>query len=270
MNVLTLFGSFFITLFSFILAILVCFGSTTNDSPLNRIYAAQLDISNINFSTLLNIDIPKSGIPSLDNLDVPSYFNLGIWSYCMANSEKKIYQCTKPAGIRDFDLQRLLEDNFDNNEVTQLVGSIIQMAIPKDLKDDMDLYNSLMRCMAVTLVIGIALMGLAVIVNVIRWLVHRPFINLVGRVLALLSFLSMGISAGTSTGTYVLIKNILKDNYKEYGIKLTLGRNFYALLWASVVGCLANFVFWIFTRQNNNRPFLMRQLPTAPIVEEKY
>lgn len=262
MNFLKVLASFVITAASLILAIFACFGSTQNSTPLNQIYVAQIDISNISFSTVLGADLPQSTVISLDALGVPSYFNLGVWSYCLANSEKQITSCTKPAGIEQFDLEKLLKDNVENNQVTELIDQVISLALPDELDDKMSYYNALIKCMSITLVIGIALLGLNIIVNILRWILHFTFVNVIGRILSILSFISLGISAGTATATYVVIKNILSDNYSQYGIKLSLGRNFYALLWASVAGCLINFILWILTRQRRKAQVIMQPVPT--------
>ena len=154
-----------------------------------------------------------------------------------------------------------MKDNIDDNQVSALVSNVLNLALPQDLSDKMGLYNSLIKCMGITLVIGIILLALNLIVNVLRWILHFSFVNWAGRLLAILSFISMGISAGTSTATYVIIKNILSDSYSEYGIKLSLGRNFFALLWASVAGCLINFLLWVITRQRQ-RAVIMQPIPT--------
>ncbi|CDO92132.1 unnamed protein product [Kluyveromyces dobzhanskii CBS 2104] len=262
MNFLTVLGSFIITIASLVLAIFACFGSISKGAPLDKIYVAQLDITGVNISSVLGTTISTSSVPSFDSLGIPSYLNLGLWSYCIAGSNQTVTSCTKPSGIEQFNLKTMLEDNIDNNQVSELVSSVISIVVPEKLSDKMSYYNALIKCMCITLVVGIALLALTVIVNVLRWVLHFTFVNVIGRILSILSFISIGISAGTGTATYVVIRNILSDNYSEYGIKLSLGRKFYALIWASVAGCLINFILWILTRQRRKAQVIMQPVPT--------
>ncbi|KAG0672365.1 hypothetical protein C6P45_003049 [Maudiozyma exigua] len=138
---------------------------------------------------------------------LPSYFNIGLWSYCIEDSAKKVTSCTSPHGIEKFNLKNLLYDNIQDNEVLSLIDSVASLILPDKLEQDMTYYNDMAK---------------------------------------LLSFCR--ISVGTSMATYIYISHILKDNYSDYGISLTLGRTYLGILWGGVVAAFFNFFCWCFIR----------------------
>lgn len=260
-NCFSLFATALLSFAALILAIVACAGSTKNYDPINKIYAAQIDISNIKLSTVLPA---VSSSTSLDQLGLPSYFNIGLWSYCLADSSKTVTSCTSPSGIQKFNLKELLYDNVENNKVNELIDSIADIALPDQLQDKMSYYNNLVKCMFITLIIGIVLTFVNLVINIFRWFFHFAIVTWLGRLFSLLGFLSLAISAGTSTGTYVYIRNILKDNSSEYGISLSLGRVFYGILWGSVLGCLLNLLMWALVR--NRRYARVVPIEEKPLV----
>lgn len=260
-NCFSLFATALLSFAALILAIVACAGSTKNYDPINKIYAAQIDISNIKLSTVLPA---VSSSTSLDQLGLPSYFNIGLWSYCLADSSKTVTSCTSPSGIQKFNLKELLYDNVENNKVNELIDSIADIALPDQLQDKMSYYNNLVKCMFITLIIGIVLTFVNLVINILRWFFHFAIVTWLGRLFSLLGFLSLAISAGTSTGTYVYIRNILKDNSSEYGISLSLGRVFYGILWGSVLGCLLNLLMWASVR--NRRYARVVPIEEKPLV----
>lgn len=241
-NGCALFSTAFLSFAALVLAIVACAGSTKNYNPINKIFEAQLDLSNMQVSTVLS-SASSSGT-SLDALGLPSYINLGLWSYCIADSSGEVSSCTSPSGIQDFNLKNMLYDNIENNQVAELVSSVAELAIPDSLQSNLTHYNNLIKCTFITLIIGIVVSFLNFAVNVLRWVVHLSLITWLGRFFSLIAFLSLGVSAGTSTGTYVYIRRLLSSSYDEYGIRLNLGRNFYAILWASVAAALLNLIVW--------------------------
>ncbi|SCV04654.1 LANO_0G11518g1_1 [Lachancea nothofagi CBS 11611] len=239
-NCIVLFCSAFLSFAAVILACVACAGSTKNYNPINKIFEAQLDLSGLNVSQVLSG--LGSSIPSLEELGLPSYVNLGLWSYCLANSSGIVSNCTSPSGIQQFNLTNIIYDNINDNQVANLITSVAQITLPDKLEDNMTYYNNLVKCCFITLIIGIIASGLNLVVNILRWILHFVIITWICRFFALIAFLSLLISAGTSTGTYVYIRHALADNYDTYGMKMNLGVIFYALLWASVSAALLNLI----------------------------
>lgn len=244
-----------------ILAIVACAGSTSNYNPINKIFVAQLNLKNLDTNKILS---KASGSSSdFSSSSLPSYINIGLWSYCVANDKGSVTHCTSPSGIQQFDLKKMLTDSTKNNEVSHMADSLANAMMPRSLQDKMGYYNGLVKCMFITLLIGICALFLDLVVNVVRWIVHVRLLNWFGRILASLAFTSLVISAGTSTGTYVYIRHLLNESYDDYGIKLSLGRIFLALLWAAVGGALLNNILWGVVRVRR------RYYPGSPMPSEE-
>lgn len=255
-NAPILFFSALVSFSALILAIVACAGSTSNYNPINKIFVAQLDLTDIDVSTVFS---------NSSSVDVPAYINVGMWSYCTADNSGSVTNCTSPNGIQQFNLKEMLLDSVDDNEVSEMADSLASVALPSSLQKDMGYYNNLVKCMFITLIIAICAIFLDLVVNIVRWIIHLRFLNWVGRFLASIAFASFVISAGTSTGTYVYIRHLLNKNYDDYGINLSLGRVFLALIWAAVGGALLNSFLWGFVRVN--RRYYPGGPPTA--LEEK-
>ncbi|CAR26583.1 ZYRO0B13200p [Zygosaccharomyces rouxii] len=249
---------FFTALLSFsalILAIVACAGSTSNYNPLNKIFVAQLNLKNLNADKVFS--------KTSSELDIPAFINVGLWSYCVASDNGSVKYCTSPNGIQKFDLKKMLTDSIGNNKVADMADSLAKVMLPDNLQDKMGYYNNLVKCMFITLLIGICALFLDLVVNIVRWIVHARLLNWFGRFLASIAFTSLIISAGTSTGTYVYIRHLLKENYDEYGIKLSLGRVFLALIWATVGAALFNSILWGLVRARR------RSYPGSPMPSEE-
>lgn len=244
-NFFAIIFALFFALASIVLACIACAGSTKNYYPINQIFCAQLDLSQISVSSVF----PDVGSVDLSQLGLPEYINIGLWSYCVGSSQNTVTSCTSPGGIQTFNLKDILKDNIENNQIVSLVDNVASIVLPQELQDKMGYYNALVRCMFITLIIGIVLTFLNLVVNVLRWFLHFSFVNVIGGLLAFLSFATLLISVGTNMGTYIFIRHVLNKNYSDYGIHLSLGRKFLALLWAAVVAALLNIFAWIFVRQ---------------------
>lgn len=233
---------FFTALLSFsalILAIVACAGSTSNYNPINKIFVAQLNLKNLNTEKVFG---QVSGEDS--KLELPAFINIGLWSYCVADGSGSVKSCTSPSGIQKFNLKEMLTKNVDDNKVVNMIDSMAKVVLPENLQDKMGYYNNLVKCTFITLLIAICLLFLDLVVNIVRWIIHARLLNWIGRFLASIAFTSLIISAGTSTGTYVYIRHLLGETYDDYGIKLSLGRVFLALIWAAVGAALFNSILW--------------------------
>ncbi|SCU97442.1 LAFA_0G11452g1_1 [Lachancea sp. 'fantastica'] len=261
-NCISLFCAAFLSFAALILACVACAGSTKNYYPINNIFEAQLDLSNLDVTQVLP-QLPSS-FSSFDALGLPSYINVGLWSYCVADTAKKITSCTSPSGIQQFNLQQVIRDNISSNQVSQLISSLSQILLPEKLQQNMTYYNNLVKCSFITLLIGIAASGLNFVANLLRWILHFAFVTWVCRFLSVIAFLSLIISAGTSTGTYVYIRKALQSNYDTYGVKMSLGLNFYALIWASVAAALLNLIF--LSAVKSRRYTYVRPIEEKPLV----
>lgn len=262
-NRFILFFSAVLSFCALILAIVACAGSTKNYVPINRIYVAQVDISNISVSEVLP-GVSSSSSLSLSSLGLPTFFNIGLWSYCLADANGTVESCTSPKGIQQFNLSALLFDNIDDNEVLSVIDSVADVILPSSLDKKMTYYNDLVKCMFITILIGICVTFLNLVVNIIRWIIHARLITWVGGFLSFIGFASLLISAGTSLGTYLYIRHILNQNYDDYGIKMNLGRIFFGIIWGSVAGALLNFILWCSVRVGRGGAYIA-QVP----IEEK-
>lgn len=203
-------------------------------------------------SSILPSSVASSAISSVTSA-VPSYINLGLWSYCTLDSSKKVVSCTSPKGIQKFNLNSLIYDNIEDNQVLSLLDSISSLVLPSNLQDKMTYYNDLVKCMFITILIGIVVTFLNLVVNLIRWVLHLRLLNWIGIFFSLIGFLSLLISVGTGMGTYIYISHLLKDDYDQYGISLSLGRNYLGILWGSVAAALLNLLLWQTVRYDYGR-----------------
>ncbi|GMM57091.1 Pun1 protein [Maudiozyma humilis] len=243
-NIFTLFCTMLFSFAALILACVACAGSTKDYSPLNLIYVAEINLTKMDLTKVIPDISASAEISSI----LPSYFNIGLWSYCIADANKKVTSCTSPHGIQQFNLKSLLYDNIQDNEVLQTIDSVASIILPDKLQDDMHYYNDLARCMFITILIGICLSFVSLVFSFARSIIHARVITWFAGFFAFLAFLSLLISVGTSMSTYIYIRHILKDNYGDYGISLSLGENYLGILWGGVVAAFINFFCWCFVR----------------------
>ncbi|CAI4609447.1 CEQ_1a_G0038180.mRNA.1.CDS.1 [Saccharomyces cerevisiae] len=258
-NFFTLFFAAIFSLGALILAIVACAGSTKNYSPINKIYCAELDLSQMKVSTVL----PSLSSATLSSLGLPSYINIGLWSYCTVDSSHNIQSCSSPHGIQNFNLSSLVYDNINNNEALELMDSVASVVLPETLKSKMTYYNNLVKCMFITILIGIVLTFVNLVFNVLRWIIHIRPLTWFGAFFSFFAFAALLVSIGSCLGTYSYIKYILKHNYSDYGISMSIGRNYQGLMWGAVVGALLNFILWCSVR---SRPTVI--YANAPIEEK--
>jgi len=250
----------FFSFAALILACVACAGSTKNYTPINLIYVAQINLSKMDLTKVIP-DISSS--LELSSV-LPSYFNIGLWSYCIENSAKKVTSCTSPDGIEKFNLKSLLYDNIQDNNVLSLIDSVASLILPDKLEKDMTYYNDMAKCMFITIIIGICLSFVSLVFSFCRSVFHLRLITFFGGFIAFLAFLSLLISVGTSMATYIYIRHILSDNYGDYGISLTLGKSYLGVLWGAVVAAFFNFFCWCFVRAT---PRVMYVQP--PMMEKR-
>lgn len=243
-NIFTIFCTMFFSFAALILACVACAGSTKNYNPLNLIYVAQINLSGMDLTKVIPNISSSLELSSV----LPSYFNIGLWSYCIEDSAKKVTSCTSPHGIEKFNLKNLLYDNIQDNEVLSLIDSVASLVLPDKLEQDMTYYNDMAKCMFITMIIGICLSFVSLILSFCRSMFHFRIVTFFGGFIAFFSFVALLVSVGTSMATYIYIRHILKDNYSDYGISLTLGRTYLGILWGGVVAAFFNFFCWCFIR----------------------
>lgn len=259
-NGIKLFLSAFFSFSALILAIVACAGSTRNYVPINRIFAAQVDISALN----RYVTFPQSDEAWQSSSDgLPSYINIGLWSYCVTDSDKNVERCTSPRAIQQFNLRSFLYDNIEDDELGE-AGSSSDISISQFLENNRHFYDALLKCMFITLLIGICLTFLHFIVNILRWLIHARLLNFIGGILAFFAFISLLVSAATGTASLVYLKREYFDKDDTWGVGLSLGRNFWAILWASVVSSLLCFILWCMVRSKRRVTYVSQ----APIEEK--
>lgn len=239
-----------------VLACIACAGSTRNYSPINKIYVAQINLTGLSLSTVLPSISSSTTLSSV----LPSYFNIGLWSYCLEDSSKTVTSCTSPSGIETFNLKNLLYDNIVDNSVLELIDSIASIILPDSLENNLGGYNALVKCAFITLIIGIVLSFICFLLSFCRSILHIRLFKWFAVLLSFISFVVLLVSAGTSMAPYLYIRNILKDNYSDYGISLSLGRVYLGLLWGSVVAAFFNFISWCFVRPTPRVVYVQPQM----------
>lgn len=239
-NVITLFFTAFFSFSAFILAIIGCAGSTKNYYPINHIYTSQIDLTQVSISSIISSS-------TVAEVSFPGYINLGLWSYCLENDNHSVTSCTSPKGIQNFNLKELLYDNIEDNSVLQTLDSASSILLPEKFQDKLKYFNALIKCMFITLLIGIVLSFLNTIVCIIRWIIHLKFVQVIGGILSFFSFVSLLVSAASTVSILVIINRILNDN-DTYGIKLNFGQVYLGLIWGAVVAALLNFITWCSVR----------------------
>ncbi|CCF56010.1 hypothetical protein KAFR_0A05750 [Kazachstania africana CBS 2517] len=244
-----------------ILACIACAGSTKNYSPINKIYAAQINLSELNTSTVLG----SATISEISDI-LPSYINIGLWSYCIEDSSKAVTSCTSPSGIQNFNLEDLIYDNIEDNNVLSTIDSIADIILPEKLQTELGYYNRIIKCMFITLLIGIVTSFLCIVLTFLRCIIHLTLIKVFGVCMALIAFFSLLISAATGLGTYIFIRHILNNNYSDYGISLSLGLNYFALAWAAVVAALLNIFAWSFVIRRRQVQMYAAPIEKRPLL----
>ena len=233
---------FFTALFSFaalILSCIACAGSTKNYYPLNHIYTSQVDLTKVSISDVISSS-------TVAEISFPGYINIGLWSYCIETANKSVTSCTSPKGIQNFNLKELLADNINDNSMLSTLDSA-SVLLPQSIQDKMPYFNDLIKCMFITILIGIVLSFLNTVVCIIRWIIHAKFVQVIGGMLSFFAFLALLISAGCCVSALVIISRILDKN-DTYGIKLNFGQTYLGLVWGGVVAAFLNFITWCCVR----------------------
>lgn len=258
-NAFTLLLTAFFSFAAFILSIIDCAGSTKNYYPINQIYTSQIDLTDISLNVVLSST-------TVADISFPGYINLGLWSYCTETTNKTITSCTSPKGIQNFNLKNLLYDNIDNNSLLNAIDSA-SILLPEDIQNKMPYFNGLIKCMFITLLIGIVLSFINTVVCIIRWILHFRFIQVIGAFISFFAFVSLLVSAGACVGVLTVIRKILDDN-DSYGIKLNYGRVYLGIIWGGVVAALFNFITWCSVR-SSRRPqvvYMSEPIEKKPLI----
>lgn len=258
-NAFALFLTAFFSLSALILSIVGCAGSTKNYYPINHIYTSQIDLIDISIDSIIS----ASTVAYASDISFPGYINIGLWSYCIETTNKTITSCTSPKGIQNFNLRELLYDNIENNSILETIDAA-SILLPEDIQNKMTYFNNLIKCMFITLLIGIVLSFLNTLVCIIRWIIHFRFIQIIGIFISFLSFASLLISASSCVAALVIINRILKNN-DSYGIKLNYGRVYLGIVWGGVVAALFNLITWCSVR-SSRRPQIIY---TSEPIEKK-
>ncbi|CAL9733715.1 protein Pun1p [Monosporozyma servazzii] len=235
-NAVALLFTAFFSASALILSVIACAGSTKNYYPLNHIYTSQVDLTGVSISKVISSS-------TVLEINFPGYINIGLWSYCIETANKSVTSCTSPKGIQTFNLKELLYDNINDNSVLSTLDSA-SILLPQKIQDKMTYFNALIKCMFITILIGIVLSFLSTVVCIIRWCIHVKFVQVIGCLLSFLAFLSLLISAGCCVSALVIISRILDDNIDTYGIKFNFGHVYLGLVWGGVVAALLTFVTW--------------------------
>ncbi|EHN01057.1 YLR414C-like protein [Saccharomyces cerevisiae x Saccharomyces kudriavzevii VIN7] len=261
-NFFTLFFAAIFSLGALVLAIVACAGSTKNYSPINKIYCAELDLSQMEVSTVL----PSLDSGTLSSLGLPTYINIGLWSYCVEDSSRNVQSCSSPSGIQKFNLTSLIYDNIENNDALELIDSMAAVILPEKIRSKMTYYNNLVKCMFITMIIGIVLSFVSLVFNILRWIIHiRPLVW-GGAFFSFFAFAALLVSIGSCLGTYLYIKHILKHDFSDYGIAMNIGRTYQGLMWGAVVGALFNFILWCSVRSRPNVIYANTPIEEKPLI----
>lgn len=261
-NAFTLFLTAFFSFSAFILSIIGCAGSTKNYYPINHIYTSQIDLTDISIRSVIS----TATIASTSDISLPGYINLGLWSYCIETTNKTVTSCTSPKGIQKFNLKELLYDNIENNSILEAIDSA-SMLLPEDIQNKEPYFNGLIKCMFITLLIGIVLSFLNTLVCIIRWIIHFGFIQAVGIFISFFSFASLLVSASSCVAALITIYRIL-DNNDSYGIKLNYGHVYLGIIWGGVLAALFNFITWCSVR-SSRRPqivYMPEPIEKKPLI----
>ena len=239
-NAFALTCAVFCSIATVILCSLACAGSTKNVFPLREIFVVQISLSHATLSKIL----PSVSEDLLSSSILPTYFNVGLWSYCIADTEKVVQSCTSPSGIQKFNLQSMLYDNIKDNKVLETIDEISKVILPEKLETKINYYNDLVRCMFTTILIGIVLSFVSFVFSVMRSLIHVKLFKWLGTFFSFFAFCCLLISVGTTLGTYLYINRILNANYDEYGIMLRFGRKYMGIMWGGILASLLDLVSW--------------------------
>ncbi|CCH62148.1 hypothetical protein TBLA_0G02060 [Henningerozyma blattae CBS 6284] len=223
------------TFCAMILAAISCAGSTSAYVPIDRIYTSQISLKNLEQAVIF----PNIKDNSIFN-NLPSYVNVGLWSFCEADANAKVTKCKTQSGIQTFNLQQVLFELIDSPELT----SYADVLLPQKLQDKKGYYNRLVTCMFVCTLLGVLISFLALIINIVRLCAQTRVLTWLGRFLSLCAFFAILIAAATSSGTYIYIRQILNKNAAEYGIRMRLGGVFYGLIWGACGSSLLALIFW--------------------------
>ena len=239
-NAFTLTCVVFFSIATVILSALACAGSTKKVFPLKEIFVVQISLSHAALSKIL----PSISEDLLSNSVLPTYFNIGLWSYCIANAQKTVQSCTSPAGIQTFNLQSMLYDNIKDNKVLEIIDELSKVILPEKLETKVGYFNHLMRCMFATIIVGIVLSFVSFVFSLLRSLFHVRFFKWMGTFFSFAGFCCLLISVGITLGTFVYVSRILNDNYDEYGIRLHFGKTYMGLIWGGILASLLGLMSW--------------------------
>ncbi|KAL6943085.1 hypothetical protein ACO0RG_002069 [Hanseniaspora osmophila] len=265
----TLFLALFFNIAAFVLGIFALLGSTYNSEPLNKIYAAQLNLKNMSlekvFPTVAS-QLSSSSSLTLSSFGLPSYINFGLWSYCTGNTTNTVYYCSKPNGIQNLNFNQILEDQITNTEVLSLIDSLADILLPSSFSNDINTFNKLAKAMFLCLIIAVVLLAIQMIITIVKiifcWFpsTFKIFTLWILRVIAFLSFIGVAISAAISTAVYSVAKKQINNNSSDYGLELSMRPAFYGIIWGAVVASFINLLLvCLFCRLRDNKYYQSQQ-----------
>ncbi|KAI9886517.1 MAG: hypothetical protein M1823_001698 [Watsoniomyces obsoletus] len=205
-------------------------------------------------------NIPSAVLNGLDNLPdelqdnfvarlgIHDFYSAHVLTYCEGYYEpngttpgarKSITSCSNRTASNWFYPTQILE-----RELTVGV-SLEDLRWPRDIDQGINALRTAFRAMFIAYVVGIVATGLTMLASLAGIFDNRRLTAAINAILALLSFLALGIASGIVTAATVKATEIINDKGRDIGIAATRGNKFLGMTWAATATMLLATILWM-------------------------
>lgn len=258
-----------LTVGSIICLVLLAIGGTNKGmSVANDLWFMKLDTRNFDpipdksvfEGTKIDDDIIGKLFKDLNVMDdLKPFYTVSLWNYCSGTfsdkNESRVEDCGKPKA----------QFYFDPIKVWGLDDGPAKDAVPKALRDGINIYRVITKWMFIVYIAAFVATVLELIVGFFAILSRWG--SFVTTIISGVSALFTLIAAGMATGIYATVTGVFNGALKPYGIKASLGRSMYSVTWMAVAFSCGAALFWLFSvcccsgRNNDSRKGRVEKTP---------
>lgn len=256
-------------LISLVLVAIACAGSSRNNTLLTNTYLIDINLSGLNPSLILSLNGVSSAITSQvssltqgqstnRDLGLSDVYTFGMWGYCKGNlrsgASNQEYStdgvdftfCSKPKAMYVFNPADVLLSDISGSEtdLNDVVDSLDSagVTLPSSIEDYMRIVTPLSKLIFICTIIGLALTCLQLLLSFFTVCSRgcSCFVFFLGSI----SFISLILACGASTGAFMYIRREFNNSVSDFGITADLSRYYLAFYWAGCVASLVSTIFW--------------------------
>lgn len=206
-------------------------------------YLFKLNLTEANAASLVGSSVPIQSSSGSTNSSVSQYglsdiYTFGLWNYCKGTNTNGVYTatyCSKVKAFYQVDIVTALANDLSSHSLT----------ISTKVEDYSKTVKIITKVVFITSIIGLAFSFISFLITVFSFSSHA--LSCCGMILGTIGLVSMLIAAGSSTGTFMVLKKAFDNDRDTYGWIGTLGNyKFYGFIWGSTGAFLLTNLFNFF------------------------